>query len=350
MKKVLALVLALVMVFALAACGSSAPAATSAPAEQAAPAEEAAPAEAAPAHDPIVLKIGVSTAETDPRNIAAKQFADEIAEKTGGLVTAEVYPAGQLGADGELVNSMAIDAGTADIVITDASNFGTVIADMNISGLPFLFANFEEAWAFMDGPVEAAAEEELLAVGIRVLTHYDNGFRCVTNSNGPIETPDDMKGMKIRTPENQVIMATMEALGANPEPFPFSDLINALRTGQFKAQENPIPVIYNNSLYEVQEFLSVTNHIYSGLCFAIAESTWQKLTAEEQEIVKAAADASGTWERETIKAQTDDLVSSLEEKGMKINYPDLAPFKEATKSVIEQNALGISADLLAQLG
>ena len=350
MKNVLALVLALVMVFALAACGSSAPAATSAPAEQAAPAEEAAPAEAAPAHDPIVLKIGVSTAETDPRNIAAKQFADEIAEKTGGLVTAEVYPAGQLGADGELVNSMAIDAGTADIVITDASNFGTVIADMNISGLPFLFANFEEAWAFMDGPVEAAAEEELLGVGIRVLTHYDNGFRCVTNSNGPIETPDDMKGMKIRTPENQVIMATMEALGANPEPFPFSDLINALRTGQFKAQENPIPVIYNNSLYEVQEFLSVTNHIYSGLCFAIAESTWQKLTAEEQEIVQAAATASGTWERETIKAQTDDLVSSLEEKGMKINYPDLAPFKEATKSVIEQNALGISADLLAQLG
>ena len=348
MKKLLALILALVMVFALAACGSSST--TTAPAASAAPASESTEAESAPAHDPIVLKIGVSTADTDSRNIAANQFAEEIAEKTGGAVKAEVYPAGQLGADGELVNSMAIDAGTADIVITDASNFGTVVADMNISGLPFLFANFDEAWAFMDGPVEAAAEEELLALGIRVLTHYDNGFRCVTNSTGPINSPDDMKGMKIRTPENQVIMATMEALGANPEPFPFSDLINALRTGQFNAQENPIPVIYNNSLYEVQKYLSVTNHIYSGLCFAIAESTWQKLTAEEQEIVQAAASSSGTWQRETIKAQTDDLVAGLEEKGMEINYPDLTPFKEATQSVIEENALGISADLLAQLG
>ena len=324
MKKILALVMALAMIFALTAVSAS-------------------------ADEPIVLKIGVSTADTDPRNIAAKQFADEIEAKTNGAVKAEVYPAGQLGGDGQLVESMVLDAGTVDIVITDASNFGTVVADMNISGLPFLFSDFDAAWAFMDGEIEAAAEAELLELGIRVLAHYDNGFRCVTNSKGPVESPADMKGMLIRTPENQVIMATMSALGANPQPLAFSELYQALQQKTYDAQENPIPVIYNNKLFEVQDYLSVTNHIYSGMCFAIAESTWNKLTEEQQKIVAEAALASGKADREMNRQQTEDLVANLEEEGMKINYPDLAPFSEATQSVIEENALGISEDLLTAL-
>ena len=324
MKKILALVMALTMIFALTAVSAS-------------------------ADDAIVLKIGVSTADTDPRNIAANSFAKEIEEKTNGAVKAEVYPAGQLGGDGQLVESMVLDAGTVDVVITDASNFGTVVPDMNISGLPFLFSDFDAAWAFMDGEIEAAAEAQLVDLGIRVLAHYDNGFRCVTNSKGAVETPDDMKGMLIRTPENQVIMATMTALGANPQPLAFSELYQALQQKTYDAQENPIPVIYNNKLYEVQEFLSVTNHIYSGMCFAIAESTWNKLTAEQQEIVAAAAQASGDYDREMNRQMTEDLVANLEAEGMKINYPELAPFAAAAQSVIEENALGISEDLLTAL-
>ena len=196
---------------------------------------------------------------------------------------------------------------------------------------------------------DPAAEAQLLDYGIRVLAHYDNGFRCVTNSKGPVESPDDMKGMLIRTPENQVIMATMSALGANPQPLAFSELYQALQQKTYDAQENPIPVIYNNKLYEVQEYLSVTNHIYSGMCFAIAESAWQKLTPEQQEIVAEAALASGAYDRQMNRQQTDDLVANLEEAGMKINYPDLAPFSAASKTVIEENALGISEDLLAAL-
>ena len=325
MKKILALVMALTMIFALTAVSAS-------------------------ADDAIVLKIGVSTADTDPRNIAANDFAKEIEEKTNGAVKAEVYPSGQLGGDGQLVESLAVNDGTVDIVITDASNFGTIVPDMNISGLPFLFADFDAAFAFMDGEIEAAAEAELQELtDVHVLTHYSSGFRCVTNSEGPVETPDDMKGMLIRTPENQVIMATMSALGANPQPLAFSELYQALQQKTYDAQENPIPIIYNNKLYEVQEFLSVTNHIYSGLCFAISGSAWDSLTAEQQEIVTAAAKASGEWQSETIRQQTDDLVANLEEEGMKVNFPELAPFAEATKSVIEENALGISEDLLTAL-
>lgn len=350
MKKTIAILTALTMAASLTACGgsssSSAQNTTAAAANEAASGDEA----AAPAAsgDSIELKIGVSTAESDPRNIAAQQFADEIAEKTGGAVTAKVYPSGQLGGDADLINSMALDSGTVDIIITDASNFATYEPKMGISALPFQFADFDEAWAFMDSEIEAAAEELLIEQNMRVLAHYCNGFRCVTNSKKAIETPDDMKGLLIRTPENPVIMATMTALGANPQPLSFSELYQALQQGTYDAQENPIPIIYNSKLYEVQGYLSVTNHIYSGMCFTIAESVWNKLSAEQQAIVEEAAKASAEADREMNKEQTDSLVSELEAAGMNINYPELQPFADATASVLTDNA-DTYGELLDQL-
>lgn len=313
MKKVLSLVLVLAMVLSMAAFTASADA-------------------------QITLKLGFSTNDQDPRALAAMQFKEEVESKTNGAVVVEIYPSGQLGGDGALVDSIASDEGTCDIIITDASNFSTYEPKMGVSAMPFLFAGFDDAWEFMDGEIEAAAEEALLDVNIRVLAHYDNGFRCVTNSKGAVESPADMAGMLIRTPENPVIMATMSAMGANPQPLAFSELYQALQQKTYDAQENPIPVIYNNHLYEVQEYLSVTNHIYSGMCFAIADSVWAKLSAEQQEIVDAAAKASAVYNRDLNRQQTEDLVSKLEEEGMKINYPELAPFAEATASVLEDNA------------
>ncbi len=296
----------------------------------------------------VTLKLGFSTNEEDPRAKGAKQFKEEVEEKTGGAVTVELYPSGQLGGDADLINSIALDSGTVDIIVTDASNFATYDAKMGISALPFQFETFDDAWAFMDSDIEAAAEEGLLAQNMRVLAHYCNGFRCVTNSKGPINSPDDMKGLLIRTPENPVIMATMTALGANPQPLSFSELYQALQQKTYDAQENPIPVIYNNNLFEVQEYLSITNHIYSGMCFTISETSWKKLSADQQQIVSDAAKASADYDRELNEQQTNDLVSALEEKGMKINSPDLAPFAAATEKVLTDNA-DTYGDLLDQL-
>ena len=296
----------------------------------------------------IVLKIGVSTGDTDPRNIAAKEFADEIAENTNGRVTAVVYPSGQMGGDSALIDSIALKSSKVDIVITDASNFATYEPKMGISALPFLFDDFDDAWEFMDGDIEADAEKLLIDDNMRVLAHYDNGFRCVTNSKKPINTPEDMAGLLIRTPENPVIMATMSALGANPQPLSFSELYPALRQGTYDVQENPVPVIYNNKLYEVQEYLSVTNHIYSGMCFTIAESTWKKLSSEEQKVVEEAAKHSAESDRENNRKQTEELIDALEKEGMKINYPELSAFSDATASVINDSA-GTYGDLYDRL-
>ncbi len=286
----------------------------------------------------LVLKIGVSTGESDPRNIAAKQFADEIAEKTGGKLTAVVYPSGQLGGDAALIDALATDSKKVDIIITDASNFATYEPKMGISALPFLFEDFDTAWAFMDSAVEAEAEELLLKNNMRVLAHYCNGFRCVTNSKNKINSPADMEGLLIRTPENPVIMATMTALGANPQPLSFAELYPALRQGTYDGQENPIPVIYNNKLYEVQDYLAVTNHIYSGMCFTISESAWNRLTPEQQQIVEDAALKSAESDRKNNREQTETLLDSLREEGMEITEPDLGPFAEATATVLSENA------------
>ena len=288
--------------------------------------------------DPLVLKIGVSTGDNDPRNIAAQQFADEIAEKTGGAITAEVHGSGELGGDAVLIDEIALDSGKVDIVISDASNFATYEPKMGISALPFLFEDFDSAWDFMDSDIEADAEELLLKDNIRVLAHYCNGFRCVTNSRLPIEKPEDMKGLIIRTPENPVIMATMSALGATPMPLSFAELYDALKAGNYDAQENPIPVIYNNNLYEVQQYLSITNHIYSGMCFVISDSVWNRLTDEQQKILSEAAQSSAETDRNMNREQTESLLSQLEKAGMIITEPDLTPFKEAAQSVLTSNA------------
>ncbi len=287
---------------------------------------------------PIVLKIGVSTADGDLRNIAAQRFADELAEKTDGNVTAILYPSGQLGGDAEMIDALSMGSGKIDIVISDASNFATYEPKMGISAMPFQFDDFDMAWAFMDSEIEAGVEETLVDNNIRVLTHYCNGFRCVTNNVKPINTPADMDELLIRTPENPVIMATMTALNANPQPLAFSELYSALRNGTYDAQENPIPVIYNNKLYEVQKYLSLTNHIYSGMCFAISENTWKKMSADQQSLVKEVAESSARYDRDLNKQQTESLLTELEAAGMEVNEPELSGFREATSSVMDKYA------------
>ena len=219
---------------------------------------------------------------------------------------------------------------------------------MGISALPFQFADFDEAWAFMDSNVEASVEKGLLNHNMRVLAHYCNGFRCMTNNVRAVKTPEDLTGLRIRTPENPVIIATMKAVGANPKSLGFNEVYDALKRGDFDGQENPIPVIYNNKLYEVQKYLSVTNHIYSGMCFTISENVWQKLTPEQQQIVEEAALHSAQADREMNRQQTEELVDKLVEKGMEVNYPELDAFATATTPVLTDN-LQTYGDLIDRL-
>ena len=322
-----------------AACGNS-----SSESSSSAPAETEAAADTVPAEEtsadsqityPVTIKAGYSTGEDDPRGVVLKTFKETVEKETGGDVLVEIHPSGELGSDAELISGMV--EGKVDMTVSSAGNYATYAPKIGVSALPFLFDNFESAWAFIDSDTMQNINSELEPFNIHVLAYFDNGFRCVTTSEkvGAVKTVDDMKGLNIRTPENQIVMETMSALSANPKSYPFAELKAALADGTFDAQENPIPVIYNNNLFEVQKYLSITNHSYDAMPLTIRNDIWTELKPEYQEIISKAAKTAETEDRNLVKQQTEDFVGKLEEVGMEVNYPDLQPFKNATTGVMD---------------
>ena len=331
---------AVIAVFAAFAgsCGTSnPPAATTA-------ASESADTTAASTVDityPVTIRTGYSTGESDPRGIVLAKFKETVEKETNGDIIIEIHPSGELGSDADLIKGEI--EGNVDMTVSSAGNYASYATKIGVSALPFLFSDFESAWNFIDSQTMQNINADLEPFNMHVLAYFDNGFRCVTTSTRPINSVKDMKGLNIRTPENQIVMETMSALSANPQSYPFAELIAALKDGTFDAQENPIPVIYNNKLYEVQKYLSITNHSYDAMPLTIRNDLWNSLRPEYREIIEKAAKTAETEDRQLVKQQTEDFVSLLEQEGMKVNYPDLTPFKEATSGVMD-----VFADIYGQ--
>lgn len=283
----------------------------------------------------IVLRAGFSTGASDPRVVATELFKEEVEAATEGRITIEIHPDGELGADSDLISGVV--NGDVDITASSAGNFASYSPNVGISAFPFLFDDFDDAWRFVDSDTEIEAEKELENYNIKVLGHYDNGFRCVTTSEkvGPVSSVSDMNGLVIRTPENQIVMQTMLLLGAQPKVLDFTKLYDALKNGEFDAQENPIPVIYNNNLYEVQSNLAITNHSYDVMPFVIRQDVWDKLSDEDQNILLEAAKKAQEKDRELVKSQTEEYIQKLQDEGMTITYPDLDEFKKATETATD---------------
>ena len=279
------------------------------------------------------IKLGYSTGENDPRGVASKLFKEEVEKNSKGSIKIDIYPSAKLGSDTALIEGVM--NGTVDMTVSSAGNFAVYATNVGVSALPFLFTDFNKAWKFMDSDIIAGVNKELEASNIVVLAHYDNGFRCVTTSKKPVNKVADMKGLHIRTPSNQIVMETMTALGAKPEPLAFAELPAALKAGKFDSQENPIPVIYNNKLYEVQKYLAITNHSYDAMPLVIRKDLWNKLSASEQKIVKDAALKAQKLNRDIVKKQTESLVADLKKAGMTVTNPNLTEFSKAAKSVLD---------------
>lgn len=278
------------------------------------------------------IKISHVGSIEDARNTAALMFKEIVENDTDGSIIVEVYPGSQLGGDRDAMEGVKL--GTIQMTVGGAGIFANFEPKMGITALPFLFENFEQAWAFNDSDINQEANDSLLASNnMRVLAYWENGFRVVTNSVKPLNAVEDFAGLKLRTPENPIILETMKALGANPSPLPFAELFMALQQKAYDGQENPIPIIYNYDFYEVQPYLSITNHVYEPMPLVINEDFFKNLTSEQQEVIKTAAILAQNFNRNLIQQQTEEMLVKLEEVGMEISKPDLAMFKEATKDV-----------------
>ncbi|MBV9244263.1 MAG: TRAP transporter substrate-binding protein [Methylobacteriaceae bacterium] len=274
---------------------------------------------------PLTLRWAHFAQEDHPANIAAKQFASRVAERSGGAVKINIFPNNVLGGPPE--QAQQIKLGTIDMGLPTQGQLDKYDRAFAAVMLPFIFDNPQLVFRVLDGPAMEWLAPLAERQGFILLRNWDYGFRNVTNSVRPINAPDDVKGLKLRTPPELQIQASMEALGAVVQAIAFPELYLALSQRVVDGEENPIPVIYYNKFYEVQKHLAITRHIYNNMIHAVGVNSWKKLNADQQTIFREESASAGDLMRKLIADGEADQIKKLEDAGMTVTRPDLAPFR-----------------------
>ena len=293
----------------------------------------------------MVLKLGHYANAEHAGNKAAKMFADGVAERTQGEITVEIYPNNELGNPPEVLEQNVL--GVIDMSLPTQGQLAKYSKKFGCVMLPFAYKDYDQAYKVLDGPFIKWAEKDLEDAGLVFLANWEWGFRNLTNSVRPINTPDDVKGLKIRTPPELSIQSAMEALGATVQTIQFSELPMALKQGVVDGQENPVSVIYAFKVYETQKYLAMTGHTYNSMVHVISKKTWAKLTPEQQRIVKEESKKAGDFMRKTLRDAEADQIKKLQELGMEVTWPNVAAFKAKMGPAYERMKASVGADNLA---
>jgi len=279
------------------------------------------------------LKLGHAVAATDGQHAAAVKLAELVKQRTSGDVEITIYPANQLGNDAAMING--VRGGTIDIVSSGASNYNGIVANTAALELPFVFRSPQHAYAVLDGAVGTGVLNELAPHGLKGLAYWENGWRAFTNNKRAIRTPEDAKGLKIRSTPNPYHIQAFKLLGMNPSPMPIAELYTALETGTFDAQEHPINVTWSAKFYEVQKHLTVSNHVYSPLIVVMNKTRFDSLPANYQAIVVEAAREAAKYQRELNAQNAGRVVAELKKAGMQVvENVDMAPFRKVVSEPI----------------
>jgi len=295
----------------------------------------------------IVLRAATSVDMSHPYNQGLVAYGEMLKERTDGKFSIEVYPDAQLGSEREIIEG--IQMGTIDVTVVSTAPLAGFSDAFLVTDLPFIFEDKPHAYRVLDGEIGQSIFDQLEGTGIKGLAFWENGFRNITNSRRPIEVPEDMEGLKIRTMENQIHMDSFRQVGADPTPMAFGELFTALQQGTVDGQENPLPIISVSRFYEVQDHLALTGHFYAPAPLLVSGALWDSLTDEEKEIFQEAANEATGIQRDMIQEMDDRLVEELEAEGMQITTPDVAPWQEAMAPVYEQWEDTIGADLIQQI-
>ncbi len=283
-------------------------------------------------------------AGTLPANTAMIQGADRVAEQVAqdsdGSLTVEVYPDGQLGGEPEMLE--ALSTGTVDVAMVGAPLIATHCPSLGMTSLPYVVQGDtpEEQYANLQRIVETeqhadAIEECAAAAGFRVIDDsWWYGNRELT-SNIAIRTPEDLAGLRVRTPEGALHSEPFAALGAEPVPMAQSEVYTALETGVIDAQENPFATTFKHAFYEVQSYLSLTGLMTHNQVIVMSEERFSSLSAEQQEALSTAVSDAGAWQSEQQMAENAELRDTLESEGMEVIEPDLDAFRAATEEFVQ---------------
>ncbi|MDB5825014.1 MAG: transporter solute receptor, DctP family protein [Herminiimonas sp.] len=274
----------------------------------------------------FTLKYGVNTPNTHPNNIRAQQAADNIRRDTKGRVDLQIFPNGQMGSDSDMISQ--VRSGALDFTSQGGGLLSPLVPVAGISGIGFGFKDYNQLWTALDGDLGKHIQEAISRVGLIAMDKcWDNGFRHVTSSTHPINTPADLKGFKIRVPVSPIYVSLFKKLGASPASINLSEAYSALQTRVVDGHENPLALIQNMRMYEVQKYCSLTGHMWDGYWFLGNAEMWAKLPKDIQQIMARHLNAAGVAQRADLAKLSVELEKELTTKGLIFNRLDTTPFR-----------------------
>lgn len=280
----------------------------------------------------VKMTLGHGNPVGSPRHTAALKFAEVAKAKSSGRIEVTVAPSAQMGDDAAMIT--ALRTGALDMSANSQGALANTVPEYAAFGMPFLFSDLPQAWKIMDGPVGKELADKTAEKGMIVLGYWDNGIRHMSNSKRALLKPEDLKGLKMRTPPDSVTVDIMQSLGAEAQQIKFSELYVALQQGVVDGQENPLTNIASAKLNEVQKFISLTGHKYEMTPFLMSKRTWDRLSDADRKAVQEAANEATTLQRKLSKESDDQLVSELKGKGVQIDNVNKAAFQKATAPVV----------------
>ena len=273
----------------------------------------------------VNLKAYVPTNPTAVPTKALQLFADNVNKRAGGNLNIQVFHSGQLGNDREAIESTRI--GTIDIMFAGTGGYSTFYDKTKIFDLPFLFDNAMQAYEVVNGPVGEKIFSEMGKFGLVYLSTGDNGMRHISTSKTPVNTVDDVKGLKIRVPGINTYVDLWNYWGAVVTPMPITELYMGLKTGVVEAQDNAPYHSVASKVYEVQNFYSMINYMWMGLTMVMNNAKWATLTDEQHKIIKEEAIAAAKWSFDEIERDNVTALGAMKARGTTINMnPDRESF------------------------
>ncbi len=263
-----------------------------------------------------------------PMNVRAQQASDKILAETDGRFALKVFSNNQLGGDQDVLGQLR--TGAVEFFSLSPLILSTLIPSASISGVGFAFADYPAVWRALDGDLGNYMRAQIAKAGLVAMDKiWDNGFRQITSSTKPINTPADLANFKLRVLASPISSSMFKALGASPTTISFAETYSALQTRVTDGQENPLALISAAKLFEVQKYCSLTSHMWDGYWFLANRRAWERLPANIRDIVAKNVNEAGMAERQDTEALNASLQTDLTAGGMLFNKPDQAPFRDA---------------------
>lgn len=302
----------------------------------------------APAAAQTTIKIGYATTPASHYGVGSTAFCEDLEKRTAGRYKCQQFPNSALGGEREMIE--AVQLGTLDVVNTSTGPVGNFVPEVNIVDIPFLFRDYDHARRTLDGQIGQELLARFPSKGLVAIAWTENGFRHMTNSKRPINKPDDVKGLKIRSMQNKVHIQAFQSIGIQPTPMAFPELFTALQQGTVDGQENPIPVILSAKFAQVQKHLSLTGHVYSPALIIVSPALWNKLSEADKAAFREAGKAGSAAQRKKVNDDERDGIAQLKAAGMDVvTNVDGQAFRKAMTPVWSEFAKQYGADNIKRI-